>query len=146
MVRSTVRSSRPRFAPLDGSAALMSEPRRRFWATRLPRKSSLGQTKIMVFHNAMNTTPRPSNPADSIGAGYQESEKLHDREPERLVRAIETLDPNFFDDFPRQDMSAPMAMTEKGAAVGEAARAFYRHGLPGYGKPALRADTPISAI
>jgi hypothetical protein len=39
-------------------------------------------------------------------------------------------------------MSKPMTEPEKRAAIGEAARSFYRHGLSAYGKPGLRKQSP----
>lgn len=112
------------------SSSLMSEPRRAFWAS-FWSGSSLQQSKLMVFQHAMNTTPRPTNPSQSIGYAFQKQEKLHDREPALLVAEMEALDPHFFDEYPRQDMSQPMSMSAKCAAVGVAARHFYRHGIAG---------------
>ena len=70
--------------------------------------------------------------------------KFHDRESLAIVEAIEILDPTFFDSYPRGP-STIYDMDFKKAQVGEAAKAFYRHGLAAYGKPGLRSATDSTA-
>ena len=136
----------PEFPPLEDSTSLMSESRRKFWASAVHRRSPLKQSHLLVLQSVMGITARPTDPSESIEFGYQNKLKFHDREPELIVEGIEDMVPDFWADYPRQDMKKPMTMQEKKAAVGEAAKAFYRHGLPGYGKPALRVNTPISIM
>jgi len=125
--------------PLDPTPGLMSEALRRFWEQELPRPSALKQTRVMALHAAMNTLPRPTSPGESIGYGYQRNNKFHDREPAAIREFLEQVDPSFFDSYPRR-ASTEFTDKSKEAAIGEAARAFYRHGLAAYGKPLLRSD------
>lgn len=67
--------------------------------------------------------------------------KFHDREPDAVLEIIEEKDPKFFDTFPRKK-GTKLTTAFKKAAIGEAARAFYRHGMAAYGKPKLRKPAP----
>ncbi len=95
------------------------------------------QPNIAVFHHAMNTTGRPSAPDESIAYGYMLLAKFHDREPEAIVKAMEAIDPKWFDAYPRK-AGTVLDMKFKRAIVGELARTFYHYGLAAYGKPGLR--------
>jgi hypothetical protein len=136
--------------PLSVEPALPTEERRKHFA-RPWAKRGIKQPWIAVFHYAMNSTPRPSAPDETIAFGYMNLNKFHDREPEAVVKTIEEVDPNFFDDFPRKPTTALDSAFKK-AAVGELARVFYRYGLSAYGKPGLRKQpaptpgTPLAAI
>lgn len=108
------------------------------------------QPRLAVLHWAVNSTPRPSHPDETIAYGYMNLNKLHDREPEAILRAIESQDPTFFDTYPRAE-GTDLDDAFKKAAIGEAMKAFYRHGLSAYGKPGLRkkpipTGTPLTAL
>jgi hypothetical protein len=114
-------------------------------------KRALKQPNAAVFQFGMNSTPRPTAPDETIAFGYMSLNKFHDREPEAVLATIEALDPNFFDSYPRKPGTKLDAAFKK-AAIGELARAFYRHGLAAYGKPNLRKgaaqspSVPLAAI
>lgn len=133
--------------PLESGPGLMSEAKRQWWAA--PRSGGpFKQPRLAVFQHAMNTTPRPTAPSESIAHGYVNNNKFHDREPGLVRKAMEAIESSFFDTFPRKDSEEPMADQTKDAAVGEAARAFYRHGLAAYGKPGKRrpGNQPLTAL
>lgn len=134
-------------SPLAASSSAMSEAKRKFWSAEWRvSDSAIGQTRVAVFHFVMNTTPRPTNLDHSLALGYALNEKLHDREPALIVRKIEEHDPTFFNEYPRSRKSVSMAERDKCAAVGEAARAFYRHGAAAYGKEGLRKSNGGSGL
>lgn len=137
----------PVHSPLAASSSTMSEAKRNFWSAQWRRSSSsIGQIRVAVLQHVMNTTPRPTYPDHSLALGYCLHEKFHDREPALIVREIEAIDPAFFDEYPRSRKSQPMTEKEKSAAVGEAARAFYRHGAAAYGKENLRKSNGNSGL
>lgn len=125
--------------PLEESSELMGAPKRAWWAGgyRSPR-TGLMVARVCVLQHVMNTTPRPTEPKESIAFGYMRLNKFHDREPEALVTAIEEIDPGFYETFPRK-AGTELTLAFKKAVTGEAARSFYRHGLAAYGKPNLRS-------
>ncbi len=128
--------------PLSHEPTLMSADKRA-WCSGCWEKRGRKQPRIAVFQFAMNSTPRPTAPGETIAYGYMTLNKFHDREPEELLKEIEKIDPEFFDDYPRKP-STPLDDAFKRAAIGELARAFYRHGLSAYGKPNLRKPpTPV---
>jgi len=129
----------------------MSADKRAWWGAPWSGRA-LKQPRLAVFHYAMNSTPRPTDPGETVAFGYMSLNKFHDREPEAVLRAIEALDPNFFDSYPRK-ASTQLDPAYKKAVIGEAARVFYRHGLAAYGKPGLRKQddpptpgSPLAAI
>lgn len=132
--------------PLKSDPDLLSEEKRKWIADRRSG-GSLEQPRLAVFQTAMNTTPRPTNPKQSIASGYMHNNKFHDREPEALWNAIKEIDPGFFDTYPRKK-GTPVDAAFVKAAIGELARVFYRYGLPAYGKPGLRKtdNSPLRAI
>jgi hypothetical protein len=127
--------------PLDSSHELMS-PKKRAWWAEVWDKRPLKQPRLAVLQFAMNSTPRPSAPNETIAFGYMNLNKFHDRESLAIVEAIEAIDPTFFDTYPRE-ASTTFDVDFKKAQVGEAAKAFYRHGLAAYGKPGLRSSTSV---
>jgi len=138
-------------SPLAASSSVMSEAKRKFWAAQWRGSaSSIGQIKVAVLHHVVNTTPRPTYPDHSLALGYTIHDKFHDREPTLIVKEIEAIDPTFFDEYPRARKSEHMTEKNKCAAVGEAARAFYRHGAAAYGKEGLRKSNgdsgPLGAL
>lgn len=135
--------------PINEEPLLLSPRKRAWWADLWPGRP-VKQPRVAVLQWAMNSTPRPSHPDETVAYGYMNLNKLHDREPEAIVRAIESQDPSFFETYPRSDGTQPDDTFKKGA-VGEAARAFYRHGLSAYGKPNLRkkpapSGTPLATL
>lgn len=140
------------FEPLNSEPDLMSEEKRTWCASLLPRGGAMKQPKVIIFLQAMAVTPRPSAPDESILFGYMHLNKFHDREPEAILKAIESAFPTFFDDFPRRPNTEFNDKFKK-AIIGEMAKAFCRHGLAAYGKPGLRgpkdlpaAEAPISLM
>jgi hypothetical protein len=140
------------FEPLSSEPGLMSEEKRNWCASLLPRNGAIKQPKFIVLLQAMAVTPRPSAPDESILFGYVTLNKFHDREPEAVLKAIENTSPTFFDDYPRRP-NTELNDKFKKAVIGEMARAFCRHGLAAYGKPGLRgpkdlpaAEAPISLM
>jgi len=136
--------------PLSTQPNLLSAEKRAW--TMVPwSKRALKQPNAAVFQFGMNSTPRPTAPDETIAFGYMSLNKFHDREPEAVLATIEALDPNFFDSYPRKPGTKLDAAFKK-AAIGELARAFYRHGLAAYGKPNLRKgaaqspSVPLAAI
>ena len=125
----------------------MSTAQVAFWAAPIDRQSPLAQPRLALLHHVMNTTPRITDSSQSIAVFYMSPEtgKFHDREPGLIVQRIEETAPAFFDEFPRRD-TTPMTAEAKKAAVGRAAKAYYRLGRAGYAKPALRANSHIGAI
>jgi len=130
----------------------MSTDKRNWWdaVLRQPRPGELKQTRKAALHHVMNTTPRPSNPNEAIEYRYTTNNKFHDREPGVIVDGLLVIDPHFFDTYPRRK-GTKLDRAYMGAIIGEAARAFYRHGLAAYGKPDLRKpsgnlSTPISSF
>ena len=137
------------YDPLDSSHELMS-PKKRSWWAEVWDKRPLKQPRLAVLQYAMNATPRPSDPNETIAFGYMNLNKFHDRESLAIVEAIEVLDSTFFDSYPREPLTV-FNIGFKKALVGEAVKAFYRHGLAAYGKPKLRnpisqALTPLAAL
>jgi hypothetical protein len=136
--------------PLSAEPAVPTEERRKHYASAWTKRG-IKQPWIAVFHYAMNSTPRPSAPNETIAFGYMNLNKFHDREPEAVMKVIEEIDPNWFDNIPRKPTTTLDAAFKR-AALGELARIFYRYGLSAYGKPNLRkqADpapgTPLAAI
>lgn len=132
--------------PLSDQPNLMSEEKRNWWLQPW-RKQGMEQPRVAVLHTAMNTTPRPTNPNQSIASGFMKLNKFHDRESGEVWKAIQGIDPNFFNTYPRRKGTK---LTEAfiRATIGEAAQAFYRHGLTAYGKPKLRKQphAPLAAI
>lgn len=114
----------------------MSATKRSWWAACWPGRP-VKQPRVAVLHYAVNSSVRPSAPDESVAFGYVNHNKFHDREPELVLRAIESQDPHFFDSYPRK-AGTVLDEAYKKAIVGEAATAFYRHGLSAYGKPGLR--------
>jgi hypothetical protein len=143
-VMSQSKPESPKHEPLDSEPGLMSATKRSWWAAPWDKRP-VKQPRLGVFQYAMNSTVRPTAPNESVAYGYVSLSKFHDREPEAVLKAIEALDPSFFDSFPRRDLNAPMDVADKKAAIGDAARVFYRHGLAAYGKPGLRKNkTPAT--
>ncbi len=132
------------FDPKDNKPTPMSAAKRDFWNGPFVSPSGITTCRLAVFHYAMNSTVRPTDPSQTIAYGYVQGNKLHDREPELLVQVILAQDPNFFDSYPRKP-GAPVTMDLMKTAVSDAARAFYRHGMPAYGKPGLRVGGNILA-
>ena len=132
--------------PLNQNPDLMSAEKRAWWAQRWPGRSPK-QPRLVVFQFAMNSTMRPTAPDETIAMGYMGLEKFHDREPGLVLAAIEEQDPSFFDTYPRRkkDHTDEEWVKAKCAIIGHAARAFYRHGRPSYGKPGLRKDSSTQA-
>lgn len=95
-----------------------------------------GLTRCAAIANVMTSTPRPTNKAQTIWDSVWINNKLHDREPQAVVDALEKRWSNFFDDFP-----ARRSVTDKVKRefVGEWARAHINYGLRQFGKPALRS-------
>lgn len=120
--------------PIESGSGLTSEPKRQRRAKPWAGKA-LRQPRAAALQHAMNTTPRPTAPSESVAHGYMNSNKFHDREPGLARQAMEKLDPSFFDTFPRKGPDSPMSSQAK-----DAARALYRHGLAACGKPALRSE------
>jgi len=118
-------------------ATMMSKEKRDWWAAPWRRPTpGLQQPRMAVLHFVMNTTPRETAPAESIAFGYLRNDKLHDREPAALLRAIAAIDPNFFEGFPQKlGTSADRVLA---FALSDAIRAFYRHGLHAFGIPGRR--------
>lgn len=123
--------------PLSDEPTLLSPEKRAFCANSWGKPGAFKQAKVMVFHHAMNTTPRPTAPDESIGYGYMNNNKFHDREPKAIQEAIEKVDPTWFDDYPRKASTALDDDFKRGV-ISELARTFYRYGLAAYGKPGLR--------
>jgi len=122
--------------PLSSEPGLMSADKRAWWAGAW-EKRALKQPRMAVLQYAMNSTRRPTAPDETVAYGYVSLNKFHDRESLVVLKTIETLDVQFFDSFPRKSTTA-LDETFKKAIIGEACRAFYRHGLSAYGKPGLR--------
>ena len=140
------RKSIRKHEPLNDQSNLMSEEKRK-WCAQPWRKTGMEQPRIAVFQTAMNTTPRPTNPKESIACGYMKLNKFHDRESGEIWKAIEKLNPHFFDTYPRRS-GTKLTETFIRAVIGEIAQAFYRHGVAAYGKPKLRknSNAPLAAI
>jgi hypothetical protein len=133
------------FEPLSDEPGLMSEDKRLFWSKEWTNPGGIMTPNLALFQYAMNGTLRPTNPRETIAMGYTRGSKFHDREPEAVVKAMLVLNPAFFNSYPRKE-GTPVDMQLMKAAVGEAARAFYRHGLSAYGKPGLRKQEPPPAV
>lgn len=131
------------YDPKSESSEIMSPEKRDWWAS-LWDKKGLKQPRIAVLQFAMNSTPRPTCPEETVAYGYMVGSKFHDKEPELLLSVIEDLDPDFFVTFPRRSLTK-LNYAFKKAAIGEAARSFYRHGLAAYGKPGLRKHPDCGA-
>lgn len=123
--------------PLPESTGTMSEEKRKWWDGKWQIPNGLKQTRKALFHHAMNTTPRPTSPDEAIEYGYVTNNKFHDREPEAVVNGMLAVDPHFFNSYPRRE-TTQLNKAFLRAVIGEAARAFYRHGFAAYGKPDLR--------
>ncbi len=127
--------------PLSDEPVLLSAEKRA-WCASPWEKRGRRQPRLAVFQFAMNSTPRPTAPEETISYGYMKLNKFHDREPEAVLAAIDAVDPEFFDSWPRKATTALSSPSEwsafKKGAVGELARAYYRLGLAAYGKPKLR--------
>lgn len=132
--------------PLNNSPILLSKDKRD-WCAKDRGGPGPKQSRIMVFHHAMNTTPRPTNPGEMIGYSYTQNNKFHDREPEEILKSIQAVDPHFFKTYPKKP-STPLDGAFIKGVIGELARTYYRYGLPAYGKPGLRktAMQILSAI
>jgi len=137
--------------PLNSNPGLLSEDKRK-WCASSWNKRALKQPRIAVFHYAMNSTPRPTAPDETIAYGFMTLNKFHDREPEAIRKTIEALDPEWFDSYPKKE-GTDFDDSFKKAVIGELARAFYRHGLAAYGKPGLRksesdevTNSPLAAL
>lgn len=122
--------------PISSDPTLPS-PDKRTWCHRMWNLRGPKQPWFAVFQYAMNSTMRPSAPDETIAYGYVTLNKFHDREPQIVLKAIEEVDPHYFDDFPRKPTTV-LDEDFKCAIIGELARALYRFGLSAYGKPGLR--------
>lgn len=124
---------------LNPNPNLMSAEKRAWWAQEwsghLPK-----QSRLAVFQYAMNSTIRPTAPDETISFGYLNMDKFHDFEPALILSVIEQQDLSFFDTYPRKRhvFKDEEWIKFKCAIIGEAAKAFYRHGLASYVKPNLR--------
>jgi len=129
-------------SPLKSSDILSLEKMQWWHRQNPPKGGKLANPKVALLVYVASTTPRPTDPTESILNGYVRLEKLHDHEPQALVDGILRLDPNFFDEFPNNGFpeSAPHQLKMR-AAVGEALRSFIRLGLPTYDQPGLRTQT-----
>lgn len=126
--------------PLESSFVTLSEPKRTWWWAQWSKRPSPKQPRQAVLCYVASATMRPSAPNETILFGYLHSEKgLYDGEPEALLQAIEDLDSEFFDTFPRKPETA-LDATFKKAAIGDAMRAFFRCGIPAHGKKNLRKE------
>lgn len=110
------------------------------WRSAAWEKRPMKQPRVAVFQFAMNATPRPTRPDETVAYGYMNHNRFHDREPEAILRAIEELDPEFFDTYPRK-RGTELTDRFKRMVSGEAAREFYRQGRVAYGIPGLRTDS-----
>ena len=130
--------------PLESRPSLLS-PDKRKWCSEPWEKRQARQPRIAVFQYAMNATRRPSNPDETIAYGYMVLNKFHDREPEAVLRAIQELDPNYFDSYPRKP-DTELTEVFKKAIIAELARVFFRYGLAAYGKPGLRKSSDVPQL
>ena len=135
--------TKPKYKPLQTGATALSEEKRSWW-DQLWRVSGLKQSRKVVFQHAMNTTARPTHPGESVEYGYVSNLKFLNYEMTAVVEKILALDSRFFETYPRRK-NTKFGMNFMRAVVGEAARAFYRHGLTTYGKPELRKQ-PLSGL
>lgn len=126
--------------PLDSTPELLSEDKRKWFSSLHSTIDSLAQSRLFVFQTAMNATPRPTQPDESIAFGYMRLNKFHDREPEKIVESIELIDKDFFNSYPRREGTL-LDLQFKKQVVSEAARTFYKFGLASYGKPKLRKES-----
>ncbi len=137
--------------PLSADAIQLSEEKKAFCAKPWI-KQGVKQPHIAVFNYACQSTPRPSDPKETIAYGAMNLNKLHDHEPEAIIKAIEAVDPNWFDTYPRKP-GTNFDMNFKKKVVSELARTFFRYGLNAYGKPGLRtgnssngSSTPLAGL
>lgn len=132
--------------PISGEPTLMSPEKRAWWAATWAARPSPKQPRLAVLSYVMSATMRPTARDETILHGYMALNKFHDREPELLLAEIEKLDPGFFEAYPRNP-GTKLDDAFKRAAIGEAARCFFRHGLSAYGKPGLRRKAgPLAAL
>jgi len=114
--------------PLIQQPSLMSPEKRDFWSATWPARPSPKAPRMAVLFYAVSATMRPTARDETVLHGYVSLNKFHDREPELVLKAIESLDPAFFDDYPRKPGTGLTAAFKK-AAIGEAARQFFRFGM-----------------
>jgi hypothetical protein len=94
--------------------------------------------------NVISSLPRPTSPDQTIWDGFYKNEKLHDREPDAVVCALEQRWAGFWEGFP---VRGSINFDKKKAFVGEWCRAYIRGGLRAFGKPTLRTqDEPDSDL
>jgi hypothetical protein len=110
-----------------------------------------GLNKGAGIANVVSSLSRPTHPEQTIWHGYSVNEKLHDREPEAIVKELERRWPDFFVGFPMRTGIAQNARsvssTIKKAFVGDWCRTHIRLGLRAYGKPGLRSKkSDIQAV
>ncbi len=106
----------------------------------LRSKTESGVTRLVLFLNVVSIVKRPTELKQSIVDGYLVNCKLHDKEPELIVHALQEKTSDFFHGMPNR---GTIAMTSKKAMVGQIMQSYINLGLPKYGKPGLRNDNDL---
>ncbi|MFA5767619.1 MAG: hypothetical protein WC919_06880 [Candidatus Paceibacterota bacterium] len=94
-------------------------------------------TKLTALMNVLTSTPRPTNPNMTLFDQAVLRQKLHDREPEILIRELEERWPDYFIDLPVQKGTV-VTRAKKGSFISLFITSFLHHGIPRYEKPNLR--------
>jgi hypothetical protein len=124
--------STPEFTPIGGRNFL--SPAKQDWFRTGVREHL---SRCAAIANVLTRTARPSNPSQNMWDSIYINLKLHDGEPEVIVKALEAQWPNFFDLMPCR---GPVTLDKKKEIVGEWCKSHIRLGLSAYGKPNLRKD------
>jgi hypothetical protein len=99
-------------------------------------------TRKTIIDNVMTSTPRPSNPKQTIADQAFLAEKLHDGEPDVVITRIEVICSEFFDDLPRRDYTVKPDITQKKQFLCNYNRHFYHLGARKYEKPSFGQVVP----
>lgn len=132
-------SSNPRYAPMDDGEYA-------FWGSEWEpsfKIDGIRRSRVEVLHKVMSGTQgmtRKGEPTgESLASRAMRLKKLDDQEPERIIAALQGLDPQFF---------APLADQRAEALrhlISRAAQMFYRRGLRQFTKNA-RDDQQVPAV
>jgi hypothetical protein len=119
---------------------LISIQKYRWWCQPMV-VGPLTNPKIAVLLNLMGWTPRLTDPTESLFNGYCRLDKFHDKEPGLLLSTLLKIDPEFFANYPTREGQALNHAGMK-AAIGEAASAFLKRGVPGWTKGEGKQPAP----
>lgn len=127
---------------MDSEKDLLSEPMLEFCRGKVGVSSFSEATRKTIIDNVMTSTPRPSNPKQTISDQAFLADKLHDGEPDVVITRIEAICPKLFNDLPRRDDTVKPNITQKKQFLCNYIRHFYHLGERKYEKPSFGQVAP----